>query len=318
MTGSQQKLGDQLDPGQEEQFERSRPIYIDFGLSDAADTAHHLSMGYSVVAVDAFLPWIVKAKEKFVNELQSHRLWLFNVGLSLQESEAMPLFYKQEGSVIASFVQNKGCQGLPLDSEKCLHTNVQVVRCESILHLINATVELMKVDIEMLHHTCIRGLHNVNTALLPRTVCWEEHDKPFGPAQVKRPLTDAKLLLGLYELGYSQAKIVMQGPRAAAFYGLAKDVTGHGQGSGKLTPDEMMHYRSYESHVEDGAFDSDWKPMEEIFLQGIFGPGKDKPENVFRGNTYYDLCVKLSPNAETLRQKRQDPESFPLDSYAAE
>lgn len=74
LAGSMRKRRQQITTQQEEQFDRSRPIYVDFGLSDAADTAHHLSMGYSVVAVDAFLPWIVKAKEKFVNELQSHRL----------------------------------------------------------------------------------------------------------------------------------------------------------------------------------------------------------------------------------------------------
>jgi hypothetical protein len=40
------KLRSLLDPGQEEQFDRSRPLYVDFGLSDAVDTGLHLSRGY--------------------------------------------------------------------------------------------------------------------------------------------------------------------------------------------------------------------------------------------------------------------------------
>jgi hypothetical protein len=35
----------------------------------------------------------------------------FNVGLATEEAEAAPLYYKQEGSVISSFVQIKGCFG---------------------------------------------------------------------------------------------------------------------------------------------------------------------------------------------------------------
>lgn len=316
LAGSLAKLRQQVTLDQEELFDRSKPIYIDFGLSDAKDTDLYLSKGYSVVSVDAFMPWIEKAKEKFTAEIAANRLLLFNVGLAVEEAEAMPLYYKQEGSVIASFVKNKGCQGVANDPNKCFHTDVEVVRCESILELIDAQPELMKVDIEMLHHTCLRGLHKVDSAILPKYVCWEEHDKPFGPAHVKRPLTDAKLILGLYELGYDGVKIVMQGPKAPAFYGISKDVAGHGQGSGTLTPDEMMHYRSYESNA-DGSFDTNWREVHDIFKEGIFGPGLDKPAHFFKFATYYDICMKLSPRAATARAKRQDPESFPLASYAA-
>lgn len=318
LAGSLAKLRQQITADQEEHFDRSKPIYIDFGLSDGADTAHHLSKGYSVVAVDAFLPWISKAKEKFASEIAANRLLLLNVGLATEEAEAMPLYYKQEGSVIASFVKEKGCQGALFDPTKCHHTNVEVVRCESILHLINAQAELMKVDIEMLHHTCIRGLHRIPTHLLPKYVCWEEHDKPFGPARVERPVTDAKLIMGLSELGYDGVKIVMQGPKAWKFYGIDRDAAGFGQGSGTQTPEEMMHYRSYEDH-ENGNFDTQWRPVHEIFSQGIFGPGtKDKPSHFFNvsGGTYYDICMKLSPNAANARIKLHDPESFPLASYA--
>ena len=329
LAGSLAKLRKQLTPGQEEQFARSKPIYIDLGLSDAADTAHHLSKGYSVVAVDAFLPWIHKAQERFATEIAQNRLLLFNVGLSTKEAEAMPLYYKQEGSVIASFVKEKGCQGA-VRSDRCKHTDVEVVRCEAILRLINAQVELMKVDIEMLHHTCLRGLHNLESELLPKYVCWEEHDKPFGPARVERPLTDAKLILGMYELGYSEAKIVMQGPKAFKYYGIPQEAAGFGQGSGTQTPEEMMHYRSHEINPYDnnnknknagGAnknFDTDWRRVHDIFQQGIFAPAQGQRPHFFSpvSGTYYDICMKKDPRSKYLRRMRQDPESFPLASYA--
>jgi hypothetical protein len=116
--GSLLKLRKQLAPDQEANFDRSQKIYVDFGLSDAKDTELHLSKGYSVASVDAFLPWITKAKEKFCKEIAQNRLMLFNVGLATDEAEATPLYFKQEGSVISSFVQNKGCQGLPSNSPK--------------------------------------------------------------------------------------------------------------------------------------------------------------------------------------------------------
>jgi len=193
-----------------------------------------------------------------------------------------------------------------------------VVRCEAILKLINAQAEIMKVDIEMLHHTCVRALHFVETKLLPKHVCWEEHDKPFGSAGIRRPITDAKLILGLYELGYSQVKIVMQGPRAANYYGLSKEQAGFGQGSGTLEPDKMVHYRSHERHPDTGAFDTEWSQVHEVFQQGIFAPARDKPLHFFeyRG-TYYDICMKLSRDAETIRPVLQQADNFPLSSYAS-
>jgi hypothetical protein len=312
--GSLLKLRNQLAPDQEANFDRSQKIYVDFGLSDAKDTELHLSKGYSVASVDAFLPWITKAKEKFSKEIAQNRLMLFNVGLATEEAEAMPLYFKNEGSVIASFVQIKGCQGLPSNSPKCLHADVEVVRCEAILQLINAQVETMKVDIEMLHHSCLRGLHRLETSILPKYVCWEEHDKPFGSARTRRPITDTKLILGLYELGYDGVKVVMQGHPAPSYYGIDKSVAGFGQGSGSLSPEEMMHYRSHEQHA-DGKFDTDWRQVHEILQEGVFSQTLNKSAH-FLQRCYFDICMKLSPDAESKRAKRQEPGSFPLASYA--
>lgn len=268
-SGSLAKLYQQVPKAQVDSFDRSKPLYLDFGLSDAADTALYLSKGYSVVAVDAFLPWIDKAKKRFESEIATNRLLLFNVGVATEESEAMPLYYKKEGDVIASFVENKGCQNLKPGHKNCYHTDVQVVQCEAVLQFVNQQADIMKVDIEMLHHACIRGLHHLDSSLLPKTVCWEEHDKDFGTAKIPRPVTDVKLILGLYELGYDNIKIVLQGLRAHKFYGIDRGLAGHGQGSGSLTPKEMMHYRSYEEH-EDGSFDADWKTVPAILQQVSF------------------------------------------------
>jgi hypothetical protein len=315
-SGSLAKLYQQVPKAQVDSFDRSKPLYLDFGLSDAADTALYLNKGYAAVAVDAFLPWIEKAKKRFESEMAANRLLLFNVGVATEESEAMPLYYKKEGDVIASFVENKGCQNLAPGHEKCLHTDVQVVQCEAVLQFVNKQADIMKVDIEMLHHACIRGLHHLDSSLLPKTVCWEEHDKDFGSAKIPRPVTDVKLILGLYELGYDGIKIVLQGRRAHKFYGIDRTLAGHGQGSGSLTPDEMMHYRSYEEH-DDGSFDADWKTVPAVLRQGVFGPGgPGKPARIFETH-YFDVCMKLSStNPKEVRELRQSAENFPLGSYA--
>jgi FkbM family methyltransferase len=317
IKSSLRKLRKQLTPQQEERFRRSNPIYIDIGLNDGKDTALYLSKGYSVVSVDAFPAWVNKAKEEHAKEMADGRFLAFNVGLAIEEAESMPLYYKEEGSVVASFVKEKGCSGWR-QGAKCFEHNVQVVRCESLIQLIDARADIMKVDIEMLHHACVRSLSRLETRLLPKHVCWEEHDKAFGPGRVMRPITDAKLILGLSEAGYNQVKIIMQGPNASKYYKVEKNVTGHGSGSGVLHPDEMSHYRSHETN-KDGEFDTRWMSVEQIFTEGLFGPAKVKPLHFTnpRGGTYYDVCMKLNPAAETTRPLLEHPDSFPLASYAS-
>jgi hypothetical protein len=87
---------------------------------------------------------------------------------------------------------------------------VQVLQCAAVLQLGAKQADAIKVDIEMLHHSCIRGLHHLDSLLLPKTVCWVEQDKDFGSAKISRHVTDVKLILGLYELGYDGIKIVLQ------------------------------------------------------------------------------------------------------------
>lgn len=309
------KLRQQVGETQIANWDRSRPIYIDLGLSDAKDTELFLSKGYSTLSVDAYLPWIETARTKFAAEIASHRALFFNVGLGLDdEDEPMPLYFKTAGSVIASFVREKGCQGA-VYTKKCQHVDVPVVQCDAILTLANVQAEIFKVDIEMLHHSCIRSLHRLDTDLLPKYVCWEEHDKPFGEDKSKRPITDTKLILGLHELGYDGIKLVMQGPWSAKFYGLEKGQAGHGQGSGTLTPEEMMHYRSYEDN-EGQKFDTAWRTVERVLQQGVFAPGNDKKPQTFTGKAYFDICMKLSPEAARLRELRTKQRNFSLGSYA--
>jgi hypothetical protein len=268
--------------------------------------------------VDAFLPWVENAKQKFAREIKDeHRLLVFNVGVSTEEADPMPLFFKQEGSVIASFDPKKGCQGVRSDSPGCKHRDVEMVRCEAIIILLNKAPELMKVDIEMLHHSCVRGLHRLPTPLLPQHVCWEEHDKPFGTGGMLRPVTDVKLVLGMHELGYDEVKVVMQGYKVSKYYGLRADQEGgHGQGSGSLTVDEMMHYRSHE-RTEDGSFNTKWLKVNEVLKEGMFAPARDKPKHFFAASTYFDICMRLSPHAAQLREDQAKPENFPLSSYAS-
>jgi len=322
MRMSTRKLKDQLAiPGQLEKFDRTRPIYVDIGLSDGADTAYRLSQGDSVVSVDAFSPWIEKAKDRFKEEIQNNRLMLFNVGLVAtgdgKAGDVMPLYFKKEGSVIASFDVTKGCQNISPTNPKCMHRDVGVVYCEALLELIGSQVNVMKIDIEMLHHSCVRGLSRLSRSdWLPKYVCWEEHDKPFGSGKIPRPITDVKLILGMYELGYDSMKVVMQGPKAATFYGISKAEAGFGQGSGALTPEEMMHYRSYERN-NDKKHDTRWLPVGDVVQEGLFAPGQDKPSHFFKHGTYYDICMRLGDNAAERKEVLKQPDNFPLSSYSA-
>jgi hypothetical protein len=323
-------------------------LYFDFGLSMGLDTDVYLGKGYSVVSVDAFLPWVEKAREKNSKFLYSdHKLIVFNVGVTDPtapdfNADGMPLYFVKEGDVRASFMREKGCLGHPVGSRRCKHVIVPTVPCESILQLIGTgggttsdttpvRAEILKVDIEMMHHTCLRALQNLDANLLPKYVCWEEHDKDFGTARMKAPMMDTKLMLLLYELGYDGVKIIMQGPYAPRFYSFTGNQAGGGSFSGDIHPEEMFHYRSYEQHgvttVEGGGqklvFDADWRSVSDVLTEGIFGRGQPVPgtnlpkmRHFHRPTTYYDFCMKL--NLENpMGTIRQRPENFPISRTQA-
>jgi hypothetical protein len=325
-------------------------LYFDFGVSTGLDTKLYLSKGYSVVSVDAFAPWIDKVKKDHLTAYKTdHRLLALNVGVTDPSArdyrfDHMPLYFVTEGDVAASFVPEKGCRGFPVTAPECRHLDVPTVPCESILQFIGhgldgdtsplVRAEILKVDIEMMHHTCLRALQHVSSDLLPQYVCWEDHDKDFGSAKMKAPIIDVKLIILLYELGYDWIKLVMQGMESGPFYGHTdRQNVGYSKFSGNLHPEDMIHYRSYEDHdvsyEQEGrkgkppflVFDTRWRSVADVLMQGVFTPGRTMPgtniplaKRFDRARTYYDICMKLDIDATTAQRRaiRQHPENFPI------
>jgi hypothetical protein len=302
---SMQILLQQLEPTQNEQFDRSRPIFVDMGLNTGLDTLYHLEQDYSVVSVDAFTPHVVKFKSNFPPGHKHYsRLLVFNVGVSSIENEGtdMPFYFLRKGHPQASFNKEKACMGLP--ETRCHSTSVRVVTCQSILELIGQPVDFLKIDIEMMHFTCLQALHFLQPQLLPKTVCWEEHDKPFGSAQVPNPLTDIKLMLGLWELGYDGVKIIGQGPVAAELYN-DWSIVGNGRWSPKMSVEKLKHLEPW---TKD--FDTEWKTMEHVMTRGIM-PHHNLTGHAYAG-LYFDICMKLSENATMLQDLRLQRENLPI------
>ena len=190
-------LHSQLEEDQNEKFERSRPIFVDIGMNTGEDLLYHLQEGYSVLAVDAFEPHVTKMKSRFSRVHKDfHRVLVFNVGLSTPEREGtlMPLYFIRKGHPMASFNKEKACYFRP---KHCKQQDVKVIQCKAVFELLGQPADYVKIDIEMLHHVCLQALHLLPPPLLPKIVCWEDHDRPFGPAKVPTSLTDLKLILGL-------------------------------------------------------------------------------------------------------------------------
>mmetsp|Transcript_22705 Transcript_22705/g.37568 ORF Transcript_22705/g.37568 Transcript_22705/m.37568 type:complete len:406 (+) Transcript_22705:122-1339(+) len=298
----------QLKGNQNEKFDRSRPLFIDIGMNNGHDTMHHLQQGFSVIAVDAFGPHVDKIKEQITPAHKDyHNLLVFNVGLSTSENEGsvMPLYYLRKGHPMASFNKAKACGMLGTKyMNRCQSSKVQVVNCLSVLEIGGKSADYLKIDIEMMHHVCLQALHSLPSLLLPKIVCWEDHDKPFGTARVPAPVTDMKLILSLWELGYDGVKIIGQGPVAMELYGKRYDV-GNGQKSSKLTPDQQLHLDPWTQN-----YDTQWKTIDYILHQGIM------PKHNLTGSTYpglyYDICMKLADDAESLRDVRHQKENQPI------
>ena len=318
ITTSLNKLYKAVDEQKVVNFDKNNPIFLDIGLFEGDASAYYLQKGYSVAAVEAYNGHVEKAQERFRKDMILNKFLLYNIAVgntNNQESE-VPLYYKKEGSVIASLVRRKGCQ-MAEHEPMCKWVKVPVVPCETILQSLGVAPQLMSVQLNMMEHSCIRGLHRLNNPeLLPKQVCWLEHDKQFGDASlgIARPLTDIKLVLGMYELGYETMKVIVRGRGDHAYYGYqSKD-----EKPVLYDPNAAMHFRKYEDHlVEDATmrtFDTDWVAVETVLAAGLYNFGvKPRPSK----SAYFEICMELSEFANEIRTYRKDnPDSVPLSSFA--
>lgn len=175
------------DRGQNEVACSESQLIFDLGMNNGDDTAHYLSKGYDVVAIEANPNLVQRARERFRQEISNGRLVIEWVGI-VDQRGSIPFWVCDERDVFSSFDATRaGRSGL-----KCHPIAVECVTFDTILKKYGIP-HYLKIDIEGAEPYCLKHLL---PAHLPQYISLEAEDFQW--------------LVLLQQLGYSEFKIVDQ------------------------------------------------------------------------------------------------------------
>ena len=233
---------------------------IDVGSNNGADARFFLQSGYCVVSVDANPTMARKTRQAQLATGNGEKTFALNVGLTSGERGNATFYVNKRRPETSSFDASKASL-----LGAITRMSVPTVRCEDLWSLLCGHRPMyLKVDIEELHHVCIRALARVPTSQLPSFVSWEMHDVAEG----RYPVLDVELILLLYHLGYGKMKVVTNW------------FSGSGTSSGGRLPDQMVDFATNRTG---------WVGVDNVLIRGIGNP------RAFRPATHWDFHMRLGP-----------------------
>jgi FkbM family methyltransferase len=162
-------------------------LIYDVGLFNGDDTAHYLSKGFNVVAIEADPVQAEKAGEKFKSFIEKGQLKILNIGVAAEDGE-FDFYINEVQPEWNSFdLSIASRDGLPWHALK-----IKAKSFDNILREYGVPYYL-KVDIEGHDHLCIKGLDANN---LPRFISVEANY--------------AELIDELAGKGFTKFKIIFQ------------------------------------------------------------------------------------------------------------
>jgi FkbM family methyltransferase len=165
-------------------------LIYDIGLHDGGDTAHYLSEGSRVVAVDANPAMCAAAEEHFRDYIRTGQLTIINRGLAKHKGR-LEFWVCEEVSEWSSFDRD-------IASRNGVKHHAISVDCVRIMDIIDefGVPDYMKIDIEGSDRVCIASL--TNTAAPPYISLEMDHARGDEDIQI------------LTELGYCRFKVICQ------------------------------------------------------------------------------------------------------------
>jgi FkbM family methyltransferase len=161
-------------------------LIFDVGANNGDDTAHYLSRGYRVVAIEANPVLADRLKDRFRDEV-GNRLTVLNVGV-WDEPGVLDFFVNEADDEHSSFVQEMGTRdGSPFHVEQVVCTTFNKILADY------GVPYYLKVDIEKADIHCLTALQASD---LPVYLSVEAHRLDY--------------LAILLTLGYSRFKVVDQ------------------------------------------------------------------------------------------------------------
>lgn len=163
-------------------------LIYDVGMHNGDDTAYYLSLGYTVIAIEASPELVAAAQLRFEASLAAKKLTILNIGIASKEG-VLDFYLNKKNSVWNSFDKAIGTrEGADVEIIK--------VRTKSLHEILREYGRpfYLKIDIEGNDIICLTSLTN-------------EVEKP---AYVSAEVNGIDLILKLHELGYTRFKLIDQ------------------------------------------------------------------------------------------------------------
>jgi len=160
---------------------------FDVGMNNGDDSAHYLSKGFKVIAVEANPILVHRARLRFQAEIRSGKMVIEPLGICEHPGRA-PFWINDERDVFSSFDRMRASRG----GTHCHSVDVDCVSFDTLLKK-HGVPYYLKLDVEGVEPHCLTSLQSFG---LPRYVSVEAESLEY--------------LLLLWQLGYRQFKIVDQ------------------------------------------------------------------------------------------------------------
>ena len=164
-------------------------LAYDIGVYDGADSAHYLSLGYRVIAVEAAPDLCERLRQQFAQEIAEGRYTLLNVAIGERDGEVLP-FWLSENPQWNSFDHAAATR----DGKTATQISVPTRTIGSIFREYGVP-DYLKVDIEGADYICLRGMGEQ----CPRFVSFEAWEQGCD-----------EMLLDLHARGYTEFSLVQQ------------------------------------------------------------------------------------------------------------
>jgi FkbM family methyltransferase len=260
---------------------RCTRIIFDVGMNNGDDSAHYLSKGYQVVAIEANPILVECARARFQREIAAGQIVIECVGIVDQPGK-IPFWINDERDVFSSFDRARASR----NGMKCHPIEIECVTFDTVLKKYGVPYYL-KLDAEGAEPYCLKRLQSLS---LPEYVSVEAEELEY--------------LLLLWQLGYRQFKIVDQMRHNSSFPEFTNDhIFSRAAGRACWYADRFKSRFSRAPFARgcSGPFGeetpSTWQTFDEVaynWLHLHFGNYRRGSLNRF---SWYDFHAKAGPNS---------------------
>ena len=162
-------------------------IVFDVGMNNGDDSAHYLSRGYKVIAVEANPILVRRARARFQAEITSGRMVIEPLGVCDHTGKGT-FWINEERDVFSSFDRVRASRG----GNHCRSVDVECVTLDALLKK-HGLPYYLKLDVEGAEPHCLASLRSIGI-----------------PDYISVEAESLEYLILLWQLGYRRFKIVDQ------------------------------------------------------------------------------------------------------------